>query len=115
MLRYGTVLVKNTLIALALVLLCPAVHAADLANGKALSSQCSVCHGKNGIAKDPEAGNLAGQSAFYLEKAMVDFQKGLRQDRRMSIIAQSLSLQDIKDLAAWYAAFELTVTEPKLE
>ena len=45
---------------------------------------------------------------------MVDYQKGLREDRRMSIIAQSLSIDDVKNLAAWYAAFELTVKEPSL-
>ena len=89
--------------------------AADLSNGKALSSQCSVCHGKDGIAKDPESPNLAGQSALYIEKSLVDYQKGIRQDRRMSIIAQSLSMEDIKDLAAWYAAFEVTATAPDIE
>lgn len=87
---------------------------ADLAKGQSLSSQCSVCHGKDGIARDPESPNLAGQSAFYLEKAMVDYQKGLREDRRMSIIAKTLSMEDIKDLAAWYSAFEVTVKEPDL-
>ncbi len=88
--------------------------ATDLLRGKALSAQCSVCHGKNGISRDPESPNLAGQSAYYLEKALVDYQKGLREDRRMSIIAKGLSIEDIKHLAAWYAAFELTVTEPTL-
>jgi cytochrome c553 len=105
----------KTRITLALLILSSAnLFAADLSNGKALSSQCSVCHGKDGIAKDPESPNLAGQGAYYLEKSLVDYQKGLRQDRRMSIIAQSLSLEDIKDLAAWYAAFEIVVTEPEL-
>jgi cytochrome c553 len=89
--------------------------AADLSNGKALSSQCSVCHGKDGIAKDPESPNLAGQSALYLEKSLVDYKKGIRQDRRMSLIAQSLSIEDIKDLAAWYAAFEVTAVAPEIE
>ncbi len=89
-------------------------YAGDLSSGKSLSKQCSVCHGKDGISKDPESPNLAGQSAFYLEKAMVDYQKGLREDRRMSIIAKTLSLADIKDLAAWYSAFEVTVKEPEL-
>lgn len=103
---------KRILAASALSLLALSAHGADLAQGKALSSQCSVCHGKNGIAMDPEAPNLAGQSAYYLEKAMVDYQKGLREDRRMSIIAQALSIEDIKNLAAWYAAFEVTVEEP---
>jgi len=87
---------------------------ADLEKGKALSSQCSVCHGQNGIAKDPESPNLAGQSALYIEKTLVDYQKGMREDRRMSIIAKALSMEDIKNLAAWYAAFELSVTEPSM-
>ncbi len=98
------------------VLLLPgfSVFAADLTRGKTLSAQCSVCHGKNGIAKDPESPNLAGQSALYIEKTLVDYQKGFREDRRMSIIAKSLSMEDIKDLAAWYSAFEVTVTEPEI-
>ena len=92
----------------------PAAVAGDLEKGKALSAQCSVCHGKDGIAKDPEAPNLAGLSAFYIEKTLVDYQKGMREDRRMSIIAKMLSKEDIKDLAAWYSAFEITVKEPAI-
>ena len=105
---------KQLLLGTSLVLFSLSSFGADLAAGKALSSQCSVCHGRDGIAKDPESPNLAGQSALYLEKALVDYQKGLREDRRMSIIAQSLSIDDVKNLAAWYAAFELTVKEPSL-
>ncbi len=103
---------KKTSIFAGLLLLSVSGFTADLSNGKALSAQCSVCHGKDGIAKDPESPNLAGQSALYIEKTLVDYQKGMRQDRRMSIIAKALSMQDIKDLAAWYAAFEVTVVEP---
>lgn len=86
----------------------------DLSRGKSLSKQCAVCHGKDGIAKDPESPNLAGQSALYIEKSLVDYKKGAREDRRMSIIAKSLSMEDVKDLAAWYSAFELTVKVPSL-
>jgi len=103
---------KNTFIGIGLLLFSLSSHGADLSKGKALSSQCSVCHGKNGIAKDPESPNLAGLSALYIEKTLVDYQKGLREDRRMSIIAKSLSMEDVKDLAAWYSAFEITVKEP---
>lgn len=88
--------------------------AADAENGALLSRQCSVCHGKDGIAKDPEVANLAGQSAFYLEKSLKDFQKGMREDRRMTLIVQNLSDDDIKDLAAWYASFKVTVDMPEL-
>jgi len=87
---------------------------ADLSAGKTLSAQCSVCHGKNGVAKDPESPNLAGLSSLYIEKTLVDYQKGFREDRRMSIVAKTLSMEDIKNLAAWYAAFEITVKEPEI-
>ena len=106
--------VKRLLLVAGLILFSLSSYSADLSEGKALSSQCSVCHGKNGIAKDPESPNLAGQSALYLEKALVDYQKGLREDRRMSIIAKALSMEDVKNLAAWYSAFELTVKVPEL-
>ena len=102
------------LIGTALVLFSLTSFGADKAKGKALSVQCSVCHGKDGIAKDPEAPNLAGMSALYIEKTIVDYQKGFREDRRMSIIAKGLSIEDIKDLAAWYSAFEITVKEPSM-
>jgi len=32
----------------------------------------------------------------------------------MSLIAQGLTKPQIKDLAAWYAAFELTVKAPEI-
>jgi cytochrome c553 len=98
---------------LALGLTIGPVHAADPANGKKLARQCSACHGKDGIAKDPEVANLAGQSAFYIEKSLKDFQNGTREDRRMTLIVERLSDSDIKDLAAWFASFEVTVTVPE--
>lgn len=95
------------------ILLPVTVHAADSAKGKVLARQCSVCHGKMGIAKDPEVPNLAGQSSFYLEKALNDFRTGTRQDRRMSLLVQGLRKSDIKDLAAWYASVAVTVIAPE--
>lgn len=88
--------------------------AGDVSAGKQLSAQCSACHGKNGLSRDPEAPNLAGLSALYIEKSLVDYQKGNRHDRRMSLIAQALSKEQIKNLAAWYAAFEVTVKAPEI-
>ena len=89
-----------------------ATQAADPANGQKLARQCSVCHGKNGIARDPEVPNLAGQSAFYLQKILKDFRSGVREDRRMSLVTKPLSDEDIADLAAWYSTFVVTVEVP---
>ncbi|MFK7881651.1 c-type cytochrome [Roseobacter sp.] len=96
-----------------IALLADPVLAVDAENGRKLARKCSVCHGKAGIASDPEVANLAGQSAFYLEKSLKDFRDGAREDRRMSLIVQDLSDDDIKDLAAWYASFDVTVTVPE--
>lgn len=86
---------------------------ADPALGKIKARQCSACHGKDGIGKDPEVPNLAGQSAFYLEKALKDFRTGARKDRRMSLIVKPLSDDDIANLAAWFASFKITVEIPQ--
>ncbi len=82
-------------------------------SGKKLALQCSVCHGRDGLSKDPIAPNLAGQPALYLEKSMGEYKDGTRQDRRMSLIAQALSDEQIKALAKWYASFEVTVKVPE--
>lgn len=80
--------------------------------GRDKARQCSVCHGKYGVANDPEVPNLAGQSAFYIEKSLRDYQLGAREDRRMTLMVQNLTKEDIKQLAAWYASIEVTVVEP---
>jgi cytochrome c553 len=104
---------KAALCATGLYLACLPAFAADPANGKVLSRQCSVCHGKNGVANDPEVPNLAAQSSFYLEKSLNAFRSGLREDRRMTLIAQNLKDSDIKDLAAWYSSFTIEVSVPE--
>lgn len=86
--------------------------AADLEAGRQVARQCTVCHGKLGIANDPEVPNLAGQSAFYIEKSLKDYQSGAREDRRMTLMAHPLTDEDIKNVAAWYESLEVTVTPP---
>ncbi|EAU41120.1 Class I diheme cytochrome c4 [Fulvimarina pelagi HTCC2506] len=86
--------------------------AADPAAGREKAGQCATCHGKDGIATTPDAPNLAGMSSIYTEAQLKAFKAGERQHQQMSIIAQSLSEEDIADLAAWYAAIEVTATLP---
>jgi len=90
-----------------------ATHAGDAENGRVLARQCSVCHGKLGLANDPEVPNLAGQSAFYVEKALNDYKSGAREDRRMTLLAEGLDDAAIADLAAWYASIEVTAKAPE--
>ncbi|MYZ47092.1 c-type cytochrome [Propylenella binzhouense] len=87
-------------------------QAADAAAGKSKAQMCAVCHGLDGIGKNPDVPNLAGESPIYIAKQLHAFKSGQRQHEQMSIIAQSLSDDDIANLAAWYASLKVTVEMP---
>ena len=102
------------IMALAAIGVPAAILAADSFAGKKRANQCIVCHGQNGVAVNPEAPNLAGESAVYIEKQLRAFRSGARQHEVMSIIAKSLSDEDIGNLAAWYSAMKVSVELPKV-
>jgi len=77
--------------------------------GRAKASLCEVCHGLDGISKVPPAPNLAGQNADYLVTQLLAFKTGERKNDVMSLVAPTLSQKDIENLAAYYAAIEITV------
>lgn len=87
--------------------------AGDAAAGKEKIGTCVVCHGADGVSKNPDAPNLSGQLETYLVKSMLAFKKGERKQEQMSIIAQGLEEADIADLAAYYASIKVTVEVPK--
>lgn len=85
--------------------------AADVVgNAKAAEKKVAMCIGCHGIpgykATFPEVyqvPKLGGQSAKYLENALLAYKKGDRTHPSMDGIARGLSDQDIADLAAYYA------------
>jgi cytochrome c553 len=100
--------------ALLALMLSQETQAQDIAAGKKkASTACAVCHGVDGIAKNPDAPNLAGNNAGYIDRQLKAFRGGQRQHEQMSLIAESLSDADIADLSAWYAAIKVTVTMPE--
>lgn len=76
-------------------------------------SQCSTCHGVDGIAKIPTAPNIAGSSRGYLETQLKAFRSGKRENEVMSVIAEDLSNAEIKAVAKWYSALKVTVEVPE--
>lgn len=86
--------------------------AGDVAAGRKKALMCQTCHGLDGRAKIPEAPSLAGQSATYLVKALNDYRSGARKNDMMSLVAPTLKDKDVEDLAAYYAAIEVTVSSP---
>jgi cytochrome c553 len=66
---------------------------------------CATCHGKTGIADGSGAfPRLAGQIRSYLYQQLKSFADGTRPNPIMSPISKALSDQDMRDLAAYYAA-----------
>lgn len=84
----------------------------DALIGRKKAIQCQTCHGLDGIAKIPEASNLAGQTDVYLVSALHAYKSGERKNDMMSMIAPMLSDQDIDNLAAYYSSIEITVKVP---
>ena len=75
-------------------------------------TQCQVCHGKDGLAKLPDAPNIAGQKEAYLVKALQAFKSGERKNEQMTIVVKSLSDADIANVAAYFSSIKITVEVP---
>ena len=100
----------------------------DAAAGATKNAMCIGCHGIKGYQSSfPEVYKvpmISGQSAAYISAALHEYKKGERKFPTMRGIADSLTDQDIADLAAYYSAsgvvdgFELPakpVKEPSAE
>ncbi|MBX6420250.1 MAG: cytochrome c [Sinobacteraceae bacterium] len=73
---------------------------------------CAACHGQNGVSTLPIYPNLAGQQESYIEHALHAYKNGERKNPIMAAQAAGLSDQDIKELAAWFAAQKPAVYVP---
>ena len=83
--------------------------------GKTKAAACAACHGADGNSSVAMYPKLAGQHAKYIEKQLHDFKAGMtsggkegRNNAIMGGMAMGLSEQDMKDLAAYYAAQHMT-------
>lgn len=59
----------------------PVQVAGDVAAGKAKAATCAACHGNDGNALVPMYPKIAGQHEAYLEKQLVEFKSGVRNDQ----------------------------------
>lgn len=74
----------------------------DVGRGGTLALSCTMCHGARGVSAS-DVPNLAGQYGEVLYKQLLDYKFGQRSHALMQGLAQQLSDQDIRDLAAFYA------------
>lgn len=72
--------------------------------GKEKIAVCIACHGEAGISPAPNWPSLAGQHQDYLIHAIKEYRDGGRKDPVMMGQVVNLTDQDIKDIAAFYAA-----------
>lgn len=94
-----------------------AAHAQDVsgdaARGAKINAACIGCHGITGYKSSfPEVYHvpaISGQNAKYLVGALEAYKKGERKHPTMHAMAQTLTEQDIADLAAYYSQQGATV------
>lgn len=82
----------------------PALARDDAPEPPAKLSTCLPCHGRDGIGTAPLTPNLSGQKSLYMVKQLKAFKSGERRHSQMSLIAESLSDDDMEALSAWYEA-----------
>jgi cytochrome c553 len=78
-------------------------YAADDIEAKVQS--CAACHGQNGVPTDPKTIPIIwGQQQSYLVKQLHDYRSGDRDSPIMSPIAKQLAREDLRKIAAYFAA-----------
>lgn len=82
----------------------PAMAGGDAMAGKEKSQVCAGCHGADGNSTIGANPRLAGQYESYLYHALKQYKNGERKDMLMGNMVANLSLQDLKDLAAWFSS-----------
>ncbi len=75
----------------------------DVAKGEASAAVCAACHTADGSRGSPANPILAGQHPEYLVKQLEQFKKGERKNAIMQGMAATLSADDMRNVAAFYA------------
>jgi cytochrome c553 len=92
---------------------------ADLIKGQKIATEvCAACHGPDGNSIAPANPKLASQIPEYLTKQLANFKPGKdnkaeRQSNIMAGFAAPLSSDDMRNLAAYYAAQKLKPEQAK--
>jgi len=77
----------------------------DLAKGASISATvCAACHTSDGSRGIPTNPILQGQHADYLVKQLTEFKSGKRDNAIMKPMASTLSDDDMRNVAAFYAS-----------
>ncbi len=86
-------------------------------DGKTKAVRCGACHGPDGNSVNPQWPSIAGQHAPYIVRQLAAFQNGERTNILMTSQAMTLTEQDMKDVAVFFAAQPAaakSVADPRL-
>lgn len=92
-----------------------AQEAGSIKAGREATQTCAGCHGAKGNSPTPAFPSLAGQPAKYLIDQLKAYRSGKRENAIMNGQASNLTDQQIRDIAAYYAAQERKVADPASE
>jgi cytochrome c553 len=90
-------------LALALGIALPA-SAADAEAGKRKAEPCAACHGAAGVSTNAQFPSLAGEPPLYVYYQLLNFRDGRRKNDVMVPFVATMADEDMKDIAAYYAA-----------
>ncbi|MEM7362711.1 MAG: c-type cytochrome [Pseudomonadota bacterium] len=77
---------------------------ADAERGQTLTQACVACHGEDGNSIAGSFPSIAGQGERYLLKQLQEIKSGARAAPLMAGQLDSMSDQDLADMAAYYAS-----------
>jgi len=63
---------------------------------------CASCHGRDGLPSDHTVPIIWGQQAAYIQKQLNDYRNGDRDSQIMSSIAESLSGDEVTQIATYF-------------
>jgi cytochrome c553 len=95
--------IVQLLVIAALSMAWPLTHRVAAQSVPAKVQLCASCHGQAGVPSDPTVPVLFGQQGDYIVKQLHDYANGDRDSQIMASIAESLSNEDVTEIAAYYA------------
>ncbi|MBB4198320.1 hypothetical protein CCR94_22800 [Rhodoblastus sphagnicola] len=69
-----------------------------------LIAGCAPCHGLDGIGRDAEIPNLAGQNEAYLFNQLRAFRAGRRAHQEMQYMSRHMTELEMQSLAAYFSS-----------
>ena len=84
-------------------LLCPISARAQPKAAPVVAEACAPCHGLDGVGRDIEIPNIAGQHSIYLREQLLAFKSGRRKHPEMQYMGRHLNEREIDELVVYYS------------